>query len=129
MIVDYLGICTSARLKQGSNVNTYSLLKSVSEELRALGVEYNMPVLSAMQVNRSGFGNTELELSSISESIATVMTADLVFSIIRTEELDDLGQTMIKILKNRYSDIAANRKFVVGIDRSKMKLYLSLIHI
>ena len=123
MIVDYLGICTSARLKQGSNVNTYSLLKSVSEELRALGVEYNMPVLSAMQVNRSGFGNTELELSSISESIATVMTADLVFSIIRTEELDDLGQTMIKILKNRYSDIAANRKFVVGIDRSKMKLY------
>jgi len=123
MIVDYLGICTSARLKQGSNVNTYSLLKSVSEELRALGVEYNMPVLSAMQVNRSGFGNTELELTSISESIATVMTADLVFSIIRTEELDDLGQTMIKILKNRYSDIAVNRKFVVGVDRSKMKLY------
>lgn len=123
MIVDYLGICASARLKQGSNVNTYSLLKSVSEELRALGVEYNMPVLSAMQVNRSGFGNTELELTSISESIATVMTADLVFSIIRTEELDDLGQTMIKILKNRYSDIAVNRKFVVGIDRSKMKLY------
>ena len=123
MIVDYLGICASARLKQGGAVNTYSLLKSVSEELRALGVEYNIPVLSAMQVNRSGFGNSDVELTSISDSIGVVMTADLVFSMIRTEELDDLGQTMIKILKNRYGDIATNRKFVVGINRARMKLY------
>lgn len=123
LIVDYLGICASARLKQGGSVNTYSLLKSISEELRALGVEYNMPVLSAMQVNRSGFGNSEIELTSISESIAVVMTADFVFAMIRTEELDELGQTMIKILKNRYGDIATNRKFVVGINRARMKLF------
>jgi len=123
MIVDYLGICASARLKQGGSVNTYSLLKSISEELRALGVEYNMPVLSAMQVNRSGFDNSDIELTSISESIAVVMTADFVFSLIRTDELDELGQTMIKILKNRYGDLATNRKFVVGINRARMKLY------
>lgn len=123
LVIDYLGICASARLKQGSNVNTYSLLKSVSEELRALGVEYNIPVLSAMQVNRSGFGNSDIELTSISESIAVVMTSDFVFSMIRTEELDNLGQTMIKVLKNRYSDLASNRKFVLGIDRAKMKLF------
>jgi KaiC/GvpD/RAD55 family RecA-like ATPase len=123
LIVDYLGICASARLKNNSNANSYSLLKSVSEELRSLGVEYNMPVISAMQVNRSGFDNTDIELTSISESLGTIMTSDFVFSMIRTEELDDMGQTMIKILKNRYGDIAINRRFVVGINRSRMKLF------
>jgi archaellum biogenesis ATPase FlaH len=123
LVVDYLGICASSRLKHGSNVNTYSYIKSISEELRALGVEYNVPVLTAMQVNRGGFGNSELELTDVSESIGVVMTCDFVFSIIRTEELDELNQTLIKILKNRYADLNFHRKFVVGINRSRMKLY------
>lgn len=123
IVVDYLGICSSSRLKQGGSVNTYSYIKSISEELRALAVEYDVPLLTAMQVNRGGFGNSELELTDISESIGTIMTCDFVFSIIRTEELDALGQTLVKILKNRYGDIAANRKFVVGINRARMKLY------
>lgn len=123
LVIDYLGICSSSRLKHGNNVNTYSYIKSISEELRALGVEYNVPVLTAMQVNRGGFGNSELELTDVSESIGVVMTCDFVFSMIRTEELDELNQTLIKILKNRYADLNFNRKFVVGINRSRMKLY------
>lgn len=123
IVVDYLGICASSRMKHGAGVNSYTYIKSISEELRALGVEYNVPVLTAMQVNRGGFGNSELELTDISESIGVVMTCDFVFSIIRTEELDELGQTLIKILKNRYGDLATNRKFVVGINRARMKLY------
>jgi replicative DNA helicase len=123
IVVDYLGICSSSRMKHGAGVNSYTYIKSISEELRALGVEYNVPVLTAMQVNRGGFGNSELELTDISESIGVVMTCDFVFSIIRTEELDELGQTLIKILKNRYGDIATNRKFVIGINRARMKLY------
>lgn len=123
LVIDYLGICSSSRLKHGNNVNTYSYIKSISEELRALAVEYNVPVLTAMQVNRGGFGNSELELTDVSESIGVVMTCDFVFSIIRTEELDALGQTLVKILKNRYADLNFHRKFVVGINRSRMKLY------
>jgi replicative DNA helicase len=123
VVVDYLGICASSKMKQGGSVNSYTYIKSISEELRALAVEYNVPVLTAMQVNRSGFGNSELELTSISESIGVVMTCDFVMSMIRTQELDDLDQTMIKILKNRYGDLAAYRKFVVGINRARMKLY------
>jgi replicative DNA helicase len=123
IVIDYLGICASSRLKHGAGVNSYSYIKSISEELRALAVEYNVPLLTAMQVNRGGFGNSELELTDISESIGVVMTCDFVFSLIRTEELDELGQTLVKILKNRYGDIATNRKFVVGINRSRMKLY------
>lgn len=123
IIIDYLGICASARMKMGGSVNSYTYIKSVSEELRALAVENNVPLLTAMQVNRGGFGNSELELTDISESIGVIMTCDLVFSMIRTEELDELGQTLIKILKNRYGDLALHRKFVVGINRSRMKLY------
>lgn len=123
VIIDYLNICASARVKAGSNVNSYTLIKSIAEELRGLGVEYNVPIMTATQVTRSGFNSSDVELTDTSESFGLPATADLMFALIRTEELDELNQVMIKQLKNRYNDPSYYKRFVLGIDRSKMKLY------
>lgn len=123
VIVDYLNICASARLKMGSSVNSYSYIKSIAEELRGLAVEYNVPILSATQTNRSGFNNSDIELTDTSESIGLPATCDLMFALIRSEELDELNQLMIKQLKNRYADPSIYKRFVLGVDRSKMKLF------
>lgn len=121
--VDYLGICASARVKVGGSVNTYTYLKFVAEELRSLAVEYDVPLVTAGQVNRGGYGSTDIDLTDTSESMGIVMTADLILAMIRTEELDDLGQLMFKQLKNRFSDPNNFKRFVVGLNRSRMKLY------
>lgn len=123
IIVDYLNICASQRMKMGGSINSYTYIKSVAEELRGLAVENNVPILTATQTTRSGFGNSDLEMSDTSESIGLPATLDSFFAIIRTEELDELNQLMIKQLKNRYSDPEQHKRFVVGVDRSKMKLY------
>jgi hypothetical protein len=121
--VDYLGICASSRIKMGGSVNSYTLLKSVSEELRALAIENNCPVVSAGQLNRAGFGNSDVDLTNTSESMGIVMSSDIILAMIRTEELDELFQVMFKQLKNRFGDPSINRRFVVGMNRAKMKLY------
>ena len=121
--IDYLNICTSSRLKFGSNVNSYSYVKSIAEELRGLAVEQNVPVVTATQTTRSGFTNTDLGLEDTSESFGLPATADFMFALISSEELEGLGQILVKQLKNRYNDPTAYRKFVVGVDRPKMKLY------
>jgi archaellum biogenesis ATPase FlaH len=121
--VDYLNICISSRLRYGSNINTYSYIKSISEELRGLAVEYDLPIVSATQTTRSGYSNTDLGLEDTSESFGLPATADLMFALISSEELENLGQMMVKQLKNRYNDPTLYKKFVIGVDRSKMKLY------
>jgi replicative DNA helicase len=123
LVIDYLNICSSARLKMGSSVNSYLYIKSIAEELRGLAVEYNMPLLTATQTTRSGFNNSDVELTDTSESFGLPATADLMIALIRSEELDELNQVMIKQLKNRYADPSKYKRFVVGIDRSMMKLY------
>lgn len=123
LIIDYLNICSSARLKMGSSINSYLYIKSIAEELRGLAVEYNVPVLSATQVTRSGFNSSDVELTDTSESFGLPATADLMFALIRSEELDELNQIMVKQLKNRYADPSSYKRFVIGVDRSKMKLY------
>ena len=122
--IDYLNICASSRMKGlGGSVNTYSYIKAIAEELRGLAVEFNVPIWSATQVTRSGFGNTDVELTDTSESFGLPATADLMFALISTEKLEGLNQLMIKQLKNRYNDLTQNKRFVVGIERSKMRLY------
>ena len=121
--IDYLGICASARVKMGGSMNSYSYLKYVSEELRGLAVEFDVPVVSAGQVNRTGFATSDFDLTSISDSMGIVHTCDLILGMIRTEELDALGNTMFKQLKNRFGDLGYYTRFVVGINRAKMKLY------
>jgi len=123
IFVDYLNICASSRMKQGGSVNSYTYIKSIAEELRGLAVELGVPVFSATQVNRDGFNNTDFGLENTSESFGLPATADFMFALITTEELDKRNQVMVKQLKNRYNDVATNRKFVVGINRAKMKLY------
>ena len=123
ILIDYINICTSSRIKSGSNVNSYTYIKSIAEELRGLAVENAIPILSATQTTRSGFTNTDIGLEDTSESFGLPATADFMFAIISTEQMEELNQIMIKQLKNRYSDPTSNRKFVIGIDRSKMKLY------
>jgi len=123
IFIDYLNICTSARVRPGSNVNTYSYIKSIAEELRGLAVEANVPIVSATQTTRSGFTNSDPGLEDTSESFGLPATADFMFALISNEELDNLGQIMIKQLKNRYSDPNYYKRFVVGIDRGKMRLY------
>ena len=123
ILIDYINICTSSRIKQGANVNSYTYIKSIAEELRGLAVENAIPILSATQTTRSGFTNTDIGLEDTSESFGLPATADFMFAIISTEQMEELNQIMIKQLKNRYSDPTSNRKFVIGIDRSKMKLY------
>ena len=121
--IDYLNICSSSRLKYGSNVNSYTLIKSIAEELRGLAVETVVPIVTATQTTRSGYSNTDVGLEDTSESFGLPATADFMFALISTEELQDLGQIMVKQLKNRYADPATHRKFVIGVDRPKMKLY------
>lgn len=123
VFIDYLNICASSRFKAGANVNSYTYIKAIAEELRGLAVESNFPIFSATQTNRSGFGNTDVELTDTSESFGLPATADLMFAIVSTEELDNLGQIMVKQLKNRYNDPTTHKRFVVGIDRPKMKLF------
>jgi replicative DNA helicase len=121
--IDYLNICNSSRIKQGGSVNSYTYIKAIAEELRGLAVEQNVPIISATQTTRSGFTNTDLGLEDTSESFGLPATADFMFALISSEELQDLNQMMVKQLKNRYSDPSTNRKFVIGVDRPKMKLY------
>lgn len=121
--IDYLNICSSSRIRSGSNVNSYTYVKAIAEELRGLAVEFNLPVVTATQTTRSGYGNSDVELTDTSESFGLPATADLMFALISTEELEDLSQLMVKQLKNRYSDPTIHRRFVIGIDRAKMKLY------
>jgi len=123
IFIDYLNICTSARVRPGSNVNSYSYIKSIAEELRGLAVETGVPIVSATQTTRSGFTNSDPGLEDTSESFGLPATADFMFALISNEELDNLGQIMVKQLKNRYSDPNYYKRFVVGIDRSKMRLY------
>ena len=122
--VDYLNICASSRMRGlGGSINTYSYVKAIAEELRGLAVEFNVPIVSATQTTRAGYSNTDLGLEDTSESFGLPATADLMFALISTEELDELGQMMVKQLKNRYNDPTKYRRFVIGIDRSRMKLY------
>jgi len=123
IFVDYLGICASSTLKLGNSVNTYVYLKSVAEELRALSMECDLPIVTAGQVNRNGYNNSDLDLTDISDSLSIVMTADLILGVVRTEELDASNQIMMVQMKNRHSDPSINKRFLVGVDRAKMKLY------
>jgi replicative DNA helicase len=123
IFIDYLNICASSRHKANSSVNSYSYIKSIAEELRGLAVEFNVPIVSATQTTRSGYGNSDVELTDTSESFGLPATADLMFALISTEELEQLGQLMVKQLKNRYNDPTINKRFIVGIDRAKMRLY------
>ncbi|MAH48133.1 DNA primase [Candidatus Pacearchaeota archaeon] len=123
VFVDYINICTSSRIKAGANVNSYTYIKSIAEELRGFAVENKVPVMSATQTTRSGYSNTDVGLEDTSESFGLPATADLMFAIISTEQMEELGQIMVKQLKNRYNDPTINRKFVIGIDRAKMRLF------
>ena len=123
VFVDYLNICSSSRIRGGSNVNSYSYIKSIAEELRGLAVEFNVPIVSATQTTRSGFQSSDIGLEDTSESFGLPATADFMFAIISTEELEEMNQILVKQLKNRYNDPNRNKRFVVGIDRSKMRLY------
>ena len=121
--IDYLNICMSSRMKYGANVNSYTLVKAIAEELRGLAVEYDVPIVTATQTTRSGYTNSDLGLEDTSESFGLPATADFMFALISTEELVSLNQIMVKQLKNRYNDPGINRRFVVGVDRPKMRLY------
>ena len=121
--IDYLNICMSSRIRMGANVNSYTLIKAIAEELRGLAVECNVPIVSATQTTRSGYGNSDIGLEDTSESFGLPATADFMFGLISTEELESLGQLMIKQLKNRWGDLNTLKRFVVGIDRSKMRLF------
>ena len=123
IFIDYLNICCSSRIKAGANVNSYTYVKSIAEELRGLAVEFAVPIVSATQTTRSGFTSSDPGLEDTSESFGLPATADLMFALISSEELEALGQIMVKQLKNRYSDPTAHKRFVLGVDRSKMKLY------
>jgi hypothetical protein len=123
IVIDYLNICSSARMKAGAGVNSYTFIKSIAEELRGLAVEYNVPILSATQTTRGGFGNTDVGLEDTSESFGLPATTDLMFALISTEELENLNQIMVKQLKNRYNDVNYYKRFVIGVDRARMKLY------
>jgi len=123
IFVDYLNICAAARYKNGANVNSYMYVKAIAEELRGFAVEYDVPIFSATQTNRTGFTSTDVGLEDTSESFGLPATADFMFAVIATEELDTMNQVMVKQLKNRYNETAVNRKFVIGINRAKMKLY------
>jgi replicative DNA helicase len=123
IMIDYLNICASSRMKQGANVNSYTYIKAIAEELRGLAVEYNVPILSATQTTRSGFTNSDPGLEDTSESFGLPATADFMFALVSNEELEQLNQIIVKQLKNRYNDPGFYKRFVIGIDRSKMKLY------
>ena len=121
--IDYLNICSSARVKPGSGANSYTLVKSIAEELRGLAVEFDVPIMSATQTTRSGYGSTDVELTYTSESFGLPATADFMFALITSDELEELDQMVVKQLKNRYNDPTVFKRFVIGVDRSRMKLY------
>ena len=121
--IDYLNICSSFRVRPGSNVNTYSYIKSIAEELRGLAVEFDVPIMSATQTNRTGYVSTDVGLEDTSESFGLPATADFMFALISTEEMQELEQVMVKQLKNRYNDPTYHKRFVLGVDRAKMRLY------
>ena len=123
IFIDYLNICASSRFKGAQNVNSYMYVKAIAEELRGLAVETNVPIMSATQTTRSGFTSTDVGLEDTSESFGLPATADLMFALISTEELEELNQICVKQLKNRYNDPTMNKRFVIGIDRAKMRLY------
>ena len=123
LFVDYLNICASARFKPGANVNSYTYIKAIAEELRGLAVEYDIPIFSATQTTRGGYISSDVGLEDTSESFGLPATADFMFALISSEELEEKNQIMVKQLKNRYNDSTLNRKFIVGVDRSKMRLY------
>ena len=122
LFIDYLNICASSRYNKLGSVNSYSYVKAIAEELRGLAVEFNLPIVSATQTTRSGYGNSDVDLTDTSESFGLPATADLMFALISTDELEGLNQIMVKQLKNRYNDPTMNKRFVVGIDRAKMRL-------
>lgn len=121
--IDYLNICASSRLKQGANVNSYTYIKSIAEELRGLAVEFNVPIVSATQTTRSGFTNSDVGLEDTSESFGLPATVDFMIAMVSTDELQQLNQVMFKQLKNRYADLNKMKRFVIGVDKSKMRLY------
>jgi hypothetical protein len=121
--IDYLNICASSRVKAGGSVNSYTLVKAIAEEMRGLAVEFNLPIVSATQTTRSGYSNSDVDLTDTSESFGLPATADFMIALIATEELSELNQIMVKQLKNRYGDPSQNKRFVIGVDRSKMKLF------
>jgi len=123
IFIDYLNICASQRMKQGGSINSYTYIKSIAEELRGLAVEYNVPIMSATQTTRSGFTNSDPGLEDTSESFGLPATADLMFALVSNEELEQLNQIVVKQLKNRYNDPSFYKRFVIGVDRAKMKLY------
>ena len=123
VFIDYLNICGSQRMKQGGSVNSYTYIKAIAEELRGLAVEYNVPIVSATQTTRSGFANSDPGLEDTSESFGLPATADFMFALVSNEELEGLNQIIVKQLKNRYNDPSYYKRFVIGIDRAKMKLY------
>ena len=124
IFVDYLNICASSRMKgMGGSINSYTYIKAIAEELRGLAVEFNVPIFSATQTTRSGYSNSDVGLEDTSESFGLPATADLMFALISTEELEKLGQFMVKQLKNRYNDPTVHKRFVIGVDRSKMRLH------
>jgi archaellum biogenesis ATPase FlaH len=123
VFIDYLNICSSSRMKMGGSINTYSLIKSIAEELRGLAVEFDLPIVSATQTTRSGYGNSDPGLEDTSESFGLPATADLMLALVSNDELNTLNQVLVKQLKNRMADPNIHKRFVLGIDRSKMKLY------
>ena len=123
VVIDYLNICASSRLSAGSGANSYTYVKSIAEEIRGMAVKYNVPILSATQTTRGGYDNTDVGLTDTSESFGLPATVDFMFALISTEELENLGQLMVKQLKNRYNDPSYYKRFVIGVDRSRMKLF------
>ncbi len=123
LFIDYLNICSSSRLRMGSTINSYTYVKSIAEELRGLAVEFNIPILTSVQLNRSGAASSDPGMEDVSESAGISHTADMMFALISTEELESLNQLMVKQVKNRYADLTKNKRFVIGVDRAKMKLY------
>ena len=123
IMVDYLNICSSARIKQGNGVNSYTYIKAIAEELRGLAVEFNVPIWSATQLTRGGFGSSDPDLTDTSESFGLPATADFFVALIVTEQLEQLNQIMVKQLKNRYNDPSINKRFVIGVDIARMRLY------
>ncbi len=123
VFVDYINICASSRFRAGANVNSYTYIKAIAEEMRGLAVEFNLPIMSATQTTRTGFVSTDIGLEDTSESFGLPATADFMFALIQTEELEELNQMLVKQLKNRYADPTSNKKFIIGVDRSRMKLY------
>ena len=123
IFIDYLNICTSSRFRPGTQASTYVIIKSIAEELRGLAVEQNVPIVSATQTKRGGFDNSDVSLTDTAESCGLPATADVMFAMISTEELEQMGQFMIKQLKNRYADPTRNKRFMIGVDRAKMKLF------